>query len=422
MNIRIGEFAKLHNVSIDTIRHYMDKGLVIPLKVGGQYRFDENCQKDMVLSIEMKEFGFTIEEIRLFMFYKRASMMKEMEQDVFIYKMIEFKYKEIQLELEKYQKMDNKLKQKLEARESKPISKYQKTGIALKSMSLFVCPKCQGELSLNCSEVVNNAVINGELVCTSCSESMIIDDGIIKTKDYLMPSYDFNEQNSDNEITNLFSDYVKHTPASYFETAFYGMKWLKDHIDFKVLSDKNILEIGSGSGLFLRHIYEELPEDSTYICIDHNHQMNMYLKEIIEAQSNNKNIIYISCDFMHIPLRQGIVDTIVDMTGVSNYNLNFGKKKIQSFLLEDIQALYKPNVWIYGFYFLFQKFGLSHKEVDPINQSKFKANYIIRSLEKIGFHIENSFDSEILPTGGKYEDFFDDEDKVYAKYIVAQKR
>ena len=35
--MKIGKFGELNNISIDTIRHYMDLGLIIPEKKGGHY-------------------------------------------------------------------------------------------------------------------------------------------------------------------------------------------------------------------------------------------------------------------------------------------------------------------------------------------------------------------------------------------------
>ncbi|MBK0151610.1 MerR family transcriptional regulator, partial [Bacillus sp. S74] len=52
--MKISKFAEVNNVSVDTIRHYMDLGLVIPEKKGSHYFFDEYCQKDIELILEYK--------------------------------------------------------------------------------------------------------------------------------------------------------------------------------------------------------------------------------------------------------------------------------------------------------------------------------------------------------------------------------
>ena len=39
-DMRIGKFAESNKISIDTIRHYMEFGLIIPEKKGSHYHFD----------------------------------------------------------------------------------------------------------------------------------------------------------------------------------------------------------------------------------------------------------------------------------------------------------------------------------------------------------------------------------------------
>ncbi|MCU5518479.1 methyltransferase, partial [Bacillus wiedmannii] len=47
--MKIGKFGEVNNISIDTIRHYMDLSLIIPERKGSHYFFDEYCQTDLEL-------------------------------------------------------------------------------------------------------------------------------------------------------------------------------------------------------------------------------------------------------------------------------------------------------------------------------------------------------------------------------------
>jgi DNA-binding transcriptional MerR regulator len=57
-HMKIGQFATKHQTSIDTIRHYMSLGLLIPEKVTAQYDFDETCSHDFLEIMELKKLGF----------------------------------------------------------------------------------------------------------------------------------------------------------------------------------------------------------------------------------------------------------------------------------------------------------------------------------------------------------------------------
>ena len=69
IRMKISKFAEVNNVSVDTIRHYMDLGLVIPEKKEVTI-FDEYCQKDIELILEYKWLGFSLNEIKELFLYK----------------------------------------------------------------------------------------------------------------------------------------------------------------------------------------------------------------------------------------------------------------------------------------------------------------------------------------------------------------
>lgn len=67
--IKIGDFAKIFNVSIKTIRFYEEKGLIVPsfIDVYSGYRyFDDYNIKEMSKILYLKEKGLSLEEIKNF--------------------------------------------------------------------------------------------------------------------------------------------------------------------------------------------------------------------------------------------------------------------------------------------------------------------------------------------------------------------
>ena len=83
IRMKISKFAEVNNVSVDTIRHYMDLGLVIPEKKEVTI-FDEYCQKDIELILEYKWIGFSLNEIKELFLYKNLGKSLDYEKDIFI--------------------------------------------------------------------------------------------------------------------------------------------------------------------------------------------------------------------------------------------------------------------------------------------------------------------------------------------------
>ncbi|EOR25937.1 Methyltransferase [Clostridium sartagoforme AAU1] len=81
--MRIGEFSKRNKVSIETVRHYIDLGLIIPYKNGAQYEFNEKCQKEIESILELKALGFTLNEIKSIFLYETLGKLSVNEKIMF---------------------------------------------------------------------------------------------------------------------------------------------------------------------------------------------------------------------------------------------------------------------------------------------------------------------------------------------------
>lgn len=70
IRMKISKFAEVNNVSVDTIRHYMDLGLVIPEKKEVTIFLTSIVKKDIELILEYKWIGFSLNEIKELFLYK----------------------------------------------------------------------------------------------------------------------------------------------------------------------------------------------------------------------------------------------------------------------------------------------------------------------------------------------------------------
>lgn len=414
--MKIGQFSKKYEVSKDTIRHYMDMGLILPIKEGGQYFFDDRCQKDMSTVLEMKALGFPLDLIRSFQFYKRVSRMKSLDHEKFYHELIKNQLVDVEDQLKNLNVIKSDLQVKLEDTQTAPPTSLHKMGVPLEFLSLVVCPLCKGTLTLSGSEIVNNNVITGQLKC-SCGEVLPIVDGILISGAYKeMPP----ETKIEEDMQFFLADYIKHTPAVYFENLYTGFQWTKSRMNFENLSNKLILELGSGLALFLRTIYDSLPEDVFYVCVDHNEMMQKFLKSILEQNAENKKIVFILSDFNQIPLKPSSVDALIDMAGTSNYMLNNLDQVDESFLLNTLSGLYKPDMFVASNYFAFDKYDSNHPVIPLNKRTNFQMDYIRRSYEDTNIQIVDQLKSNTLPLGGKYESFFGKGDQVSVTHLIGK--
>ena len=144
--MRIGKFAEKNNVSIDTVRHYMDIGLIMPEKKGGQYYFDSECQKYLTDIITFKQMGLKLSEIKKVFVFKRLGKLSIYQKDEYYKTIFIDKYKEIVNEIEKLHKIKNKLEVKIEHLSQNLQNTNSIIGINFQTINLLRCLKCEGKL------------------------------------------------------------------------------------------------------------------------------------------------------------------------------------------------------------------------------------------------------------------------------------
>ena len=393
--MKIGAFAKQNQVGIDTIRHYIDLELLIPQKKNKQYEFDWQCQDDFNEILFLKSLGFTLHEIKNIFIVKHLGKMTSFQQDEYYKNIFRGKYQHTQAEIEKLNDEQSHLKEELHKLEIKNEHKSLKMGIQLNWVQYLACDRCGGSLAIKQAVIEDNMIISGKLSC-KCGNEYSVKDGIL---------FAFDGLNDDDPPVDVLS-YIQNTDTEYLNRIYKTLEWNAQHVNPENLAKKVILELGSGSGFFLRRIYDNLPDDAVYIAADYDPGKLRFLKGILEKAEKRKEIFFICCDFPRIPLKTRSVDVLYDFTGTSNFSFEHGE-----FLLRLVERFLKTEAELLGSYIVFQNFSPS--SIVPVD---FRPNFQIHSLKKqieeLGFIKKDEYTSDVVTKGGIYENYFRSGEKV----------
>lgn len=407
--MKINEFSNKYNVSYDTIRYYMKLNLIIPEKKGGYYYFNKECEREMKEISKLKRMDFSLQEIKNIFNFKRIGKLTSYQQNNYYQSLYKEKVDDIEAKIGELTKAKDELEEKIADLVSNNNDVMTTIGIDLAALSLFSCPRCNNDLLLTAEKVESNQVIEGSLNC-DCGEILLIKEGILYAN-----NLDKNiEQVEDNHI----EEYIKNTNPEFIDESYHSLEWLHRQLEFESLSGKVIMEPGSGYGHFLRQIYSKLSDDTIYICVDNRPQINQYLKQLLEMTGKRLKIIFISANLPELPLKENIVDLLIDFTGTSCFS--FENKGFLPQLLE--RYLKKQTVFLATF-IIYHKFGPNNNVSEPYRKN-FNYNNIKDRLLKMSFVLEKEYRSEcqtVQNSMGKFESFAQLGDQIYSYQVKAKR-
>ena len=368
--IRIGEFSKKHNVTQNTVRHYLEMGLLLTKKIGGQYIFSENDNRDMKRIINLKDLGFNLGEISRLLTYLRLSGFETNEYENMLMKMLYNKRDEIRKVTQKYEKMYFDIDGAIEKIQKDSIRNISAIGFPVSYLGILRCPDCKSMLNINNGIIDNNMLIEGNIKC-KCGYHLLLKDGIF------IEEKTVRKRKVNGEPMPSSEEYLKTASPKFINFVCNGMIKMTDELKKYHNDSKLILELEHCVGYFLTHYIEHLPKDATYILVDYDLDKIAGLKKSLELIQEHKNFIFLCCDINRIPLKEESVDIIIDHWMTKDYAQTDNK-----FVLSEVMSLLKDGGILVGAYPCFKSM-FNIKRIHSYALEYFNRDKLIEKIESL---------------------------------------
>lgn len=404
--MRIGEFVKKTGLTPDAVRHYIDMGLITPERTGAHYHFTAQCEKDALEIRWLKEHGFTLDEIKRLLLYRRITNLKTRE-DTDIYEgMMMDKRNNLMKEKERLERIISELNPS-HTMTAEPAT--IKLGLPMAFVQVSACPACGGRLKLNGAQVENDMILEGRLACR-CGYHSKITDGI------LIQKVDFKRHPAISvEETSL--EYQNKTDPAFINLMYSANEWIINRSREKIKPESMILEPGTGGGIFLRHFIELIPENALYIAVDHDYETLKCTKDYLQKSHAFSNLAFICCEFNEIPIHNGCADILFDIYGSSGYNISRSGS-----MLDVVGDKVKAGAFCMGTLFCFDKNSKTLRNIPPEKARQFAKDEMEKNLWKSPFSITECTEIGYADKAGPSEPFFAEGDRIYVKVYTGYKK
>ncbi len=391
-------FAKKFDVTVNTIRHYIEIGLVIPIKKDTQFEFDQTCIDDMNFIQELKQYRFTLQEIHRILSFKRITLLTEMEDiHYYIQTLLEKKHQLIQ-ESKQILQSTRLIDEKVDKLSKVSVSKNE-TGVPLLFVSRFYCPDCQEILQVKDAQMQGEYLFIGRIVC-SCGYEARIEDGIIITPtNHLTPHNEYHIYDH-----RLFHEMTPEL-ISVLEK---GSLWMYKRMKKRDLTNRVVIHTNTDSFVFSPKFLASVQPNMIYIFTGNNLEMLRKLKAKIHHINPNIPVLYMVNSDLRLPLKHHSIDCVIDnlsFNEFSLFNASFALEKLLPYLKHD--SFIVGNNSYYGNYNrsltnMTNFFPNSHPNnlhqgflEDKLKENGFKVTekeyigYITNTGNYVEFHVEN---------------------------------
>ena len=371
--MKIGQFAEKHGITQDTIRHYLDMGLLVTKKEGAHYRFSEADSDEINKIMELKQLDFSLSKIQEILCFHRLAGDKTDEYRNYYLSVLEEKREEITNEQEKYRKINSDISHRIKTLKINELNKTKSLGLPMPSLDILGCPNCNGILDIYDGIIERNMIINANVKC-ECNYNAIVENGIyVDVESARKKTLNGKDMPSKKEFLDAAS-------PKFINFYYDGMAMLIDNIRKHSNKPKYIMELESCVGTFLMQYIKYLPNNSTYILIGNDKDRLANLKSNIELHHEHMSFIFFCCDINRLPIKDLSIDIMVDHWMTKDYVQSNGE-----FLPKSVSPLLKEGGLLTGAYPYFNINSKDFYSIPVEIKDYFNKDKVMEKLEELNF-------------------------------------
>ncbi|MGZ9815753.1 MerR family transcriptional regulator [Peribacillus simplex] len=410
--MKIGTFAKLFHVTTDTVRYYIELGLLIPDKKNTQYQMNQLCLDDMAFITELKKFHFSLIEIQQILSYQRVTNFSDHEDIDYYNNFLIDKKNHLIKKKEDISKTIKLIEKAVQT--NSPSSKEENfTGVPLSFVNFLYCPKCHIPLEMKDVTIKKVYIQTGSLTCT-CGYEAAIEEGIIITGNLYetspYPSYFYDKETIKEINPNMIN---------LFEKSNFWFQKVLHNVDLK---NKLIVETNVDAFVSLPKYIDVLETSASYVFSGYSLAMLKKVRKRIERMNPKPNVLYILNSDLNLPLKPLSIDVFVDSFTANDFSL-----LNPQFPIHVLKNYFHSSSTIVGGYSYYDSSGKSLKNISALYPNSHEhilyPKYLEENLSGNGFQITQSENIGYCTDPGPFFDYHVIDEKFHMQmYLASMKK
>lgn len=302
--MKIGQFSEQFHVTPETIRFYINKGLLIPMARHGRYVFSNQDMEDMETLLKLKAMRFSLSDIHRMLSLKRLSNLDSAEELHDYVNILKKQKKLLTREKKQLEEIISDLNHEITHVAGKHTGKANRlTGVPLSFLPYLACPHCQNRLSISNCQIEGDQILHGMLSC-ACGYQAQIQNGIIIGQPGEISIFDGPDIER-NCYRMMSPDLITLMQKNYL--------WMLERLEKCQPKGKLILEDHINDYCICHANFEFMEKDAYYILTDKFPEIVAMYKSLIDKMDLQRNVLYIAAGSHLLPLRERCIDIYIDM-------------------------------------------------------------------------------------------------------------